>query len=55
MTIIKLGSKGDDVKVLQKYLEINPDGDFGPKTLLKVKEEAEKKAKEAEDRKKEHK
>ena len=38
MNIIKLGSKGDDVKVLQKYLRINPDGDFGPKTLLKVKE-----------------
>ena len=38
MITIKLGSKGDDVKVLQKYLGINPDGDFGPKTLLKVKE-----------------
>ena len=38
MNTIKLGSKGDDVKVLQKYLGINPDGDFGPKTLLKVKE-----------------
>ena len=38
MNTIKLGSKGDDVKVLQKYLGIYPDGDFGPKTLLKVKE-----------------
>ena len=38
MNIIKLGSKGEDVKVLQKYLGINPDGDFGTKTLLKVKE-----------------
>lgn len=38
MITIKLGSKGDDVKVLQKYLGINPDGDFGLKTLLKVKE-----------------
>ena len=34
MNTIKLGSKGEDVKVLQKYLGINPDGDFGPKTLL---------------------
>lgn len=38
MNTIKLGSKGEDVKVLQKYLVLNPDGDFGPKTLLKVKE-----------------
>jgi len=38
MNTIKLGSKGDDVKVLQKYLGINPDGDFGTKTLLKAKE-----------------
>ena len=38
MNTIKLGSKGEDVKVLQKYLGINPDGNFGPKTLLKVKE-----------------
>lgn len=38
MNAIKLGSKGEDVKVLQKYLGLNPDGDFGPKTLLKVKE-----------------
>jgi GH24 family phage-related lysozyme (muramidase) len=38
MNTIKLGSKGDDVKLLQKYLGIYPDGNFGPKTLLKVKE-----------------
>ena len=38
MNTIKLGSKGEDVKVLQKYLGINPDGVFGPKTELKVKE-----------------
>ena len=38
MNTIKLGSKGEDVKALQKYLGLNPDGDFGPKTLLKVKE-----------------
>ena len=38
MNTIKLGSKGDDVKVLQKYLGINPDGDFGPVTDKKVRE-----------------
>jgi len=38
MNTIKLGSKGEDVKVLQMHLGITPDGDFGPKTLLKVKE-----------------
>ena len=38
MNTIKLGSKGEDVKVLQKYLGINPDGVFGHKTELKVKE-----------------
>ena len=38
MNTIKLGSKGEDVKVLQKYLGINPDGDFGPVTDKKVKE-----------------
>ena len=38
MDTIKRGSKGEDVKVLQKYLGINPDGDFGPKTEEKVKE-----------------
>lgn len=38
MNTIKLGSKGEDVKMLQMYLGITPDGEFGPKTLLKVKE-----------------
>ena len=38
MNTIKLGSNGEDVKVLQKYLGLTPDGNFGPKTLLKVKE-----------------
>lgn len=38
MNTIKLGSKGEDVKVLQKYLGLTPDGDFGPVTDKKVKE-----------------
>jgi len=38
MTTIKLGSKGEDVKVLQKYLGLTPDGNFGPNTDKKVKE-----------------
>ena len=38
MQTIKLGSKGEDVKILQKFLGLNPDGNFGPHTLLKVKE-----------------
>lgn len=38
MNTIKLGSKGEDVKVLQKYLGINPDGNFGPVTDKKVRE-----------------
>ena len=38
MNTIKLGSKGEDVKVLQKFLGIKPDGDFGPATDKKVKE-----------------
>ena len=38
MTTIKLGSKGEDVKVLQKFLGIVPDGNFGPTTDRKVKE-----------------
>lgn len=38
MTTIKLGSKGEDVKVLQKYLGLTLDGNFGPKTDLKVKQ-----------------
>ncbi len=38
MNTIKLGSKGEDVKVLQKYLGLNPDGNFGPVTDKKVRE-----------------
>ena len=38
MNTIKLGSNGEDVKVLQKYLGINPDGNFGPVTDKKVRE-----------------
>jgi len=38
MNTLKLGSKGEDVKSLQKYLGLNPDGIFGPGTLSKVKE-----------------
>lgn len=38
MTTIKLGSKGEDVKVLQKYLGLTPDGNFGTNTDKKVKE-----------------
>lgn len=38
MTTIKLGSKGEDVKVLQKYLGLTPDGSFGLITDKKVKE-----------------
>ena len=37
MNTIKLGSRGEDVKVLQKYLGINPDGIFGLNTYQKVK------------------
>ena len=38
MNTIKLGSKGDDVKLLQKLLGLKEDGDFGPVTDTKVKE-----------------
>jgi len=38
MNTIKLGSTGEDVKILQKYLGINPDGNFGPVTDKKVRE-----------------
>lgn len=36
METIKLNSKGEDVKKLQKFLGLNPDGNFGPNTLKKV-------------------
>lgn len=35
--ILKLGSKGNDVKILQEYLELYVDGDFGSKTENAVK------------------
>ena len=38
MNTIKLGSKGDDVKLLQKYLGVTVDGNFGPITDRKVRE-----------------
>ena len=38
MNTIKLGSKGDNVKLLQKYLGITVDGNFGPMTDKKVRE-----------------
>ena len=38
MTIIRYGSTGNDVKVLQKYLGVTPDGIFGKVTEQKVKD-----------------
>jgi hypothetical protein len=35
--ILKLGSKGDEVKLLQEFLGIVADGDFGPMTEMEVK------------------
>jgi hypothetical protein len=35
--ILKLGSKGPEVKKLQEFLGISADGDFGPKTEAAVK------------------
>lgn len=37
MSTLKLGSKGDEVKLLQKKLNITDDGIFGPKTEAAVK------------------
>lgn len=37
MSTLKLGSKGDEVKLLQKKLNITDDGIFGPKTEEAVK------------------
>lgn len=37
MNTLKLGSKGEDVKILQKYLGLMVDGIFGIQTELKVK------------------
>lgn len=36
--ILKKGSNGENVKLLQEYLKINVDGDFGPTTEKFVKE-----------------
>ena len=36
MTALKLGSKGEYVKQLQRFLGITADGDFGPKTEMAV-------------------
>ena len=38
MTTLKFGSKGEEVKLLQKYLGLKIDGIFGPATDKKVKE-----------------
>ena len=37
MEILKLGSKGEDVKDLQRFLKLKDDGNFGPKTEEAVK------------------
>jgi putative chitinase len=36
--LLKIGSKGEDVKKLQTKLGLSPDGTFGPNTETKVKE-----------------
>jgi putative chitinase len=36
--LLKIGSKGEDVKKIQIKLGLTPDGDFGPKTEAAVKE-----------------
>lgn len=36
--LLKKGSKGENVKILQDFLNITVDGDFGPATEKKVKE-----------------
>jgi len=38
MEILKLGSKGEDVKKLQEYLDLKVDGEFGPMTERAVKD-----------------
>ena len=35
--VLKKGDKGKQVKVLQLFLNLKPDGDFGPKTEMAVK------------------
>jgi hypothetical protein len=44
MEVLKLGSKGENVKILQDYLDIKVDGEFGPNTEKAVKEFQRKKA-----------
>ena len=34
--ILKIGSKGEDVKILQSFLKLKADGNFGPKTHAAV-------------------
>lgn len=34
---LKLGSEGENVKILQRFLKLKDDGDFGPKTEAAVK------------------
>ena len=46
MKTLKIGSKGDEVVLLQKKLGIKADGDFGPATEKAVKEFQQKHAKE---------
>jgi len=41
--ILRLGSQGTDVKALQEFLGLRPDGDFGPKTETAVKAYQKKK------------
>ena len=37
MNVLKQGSKGGDVKLLQKYMGVKQDGIWGPKTTEAVK------------------
>ena len=43
MTTVKLGSRGEDVRILQKYLGLTADGVFGSGTDKRVKEWQRKK------------
>ena len=36
--LLKIGSKGEDVKKVQEKLGLIPDGSFGPKTEKSLKE-----------------